>query len=183
MNITTVKTVKGKTILVEHDVCTARPYTRINLISGTKGVFRAFPLRIHLETPQMTPGEHHTAFDPELTEKYRQLYAHPLWKTAGKIAMEVGGHDGMDYLMDLRWAFCLKEGLPLDMDVYDLAATCSVCELSERSVNAGSAPQKVPDFTRGGWQTAKPLELVNVDLQKMGFTKEQIISGGASMKV
>ena len=183
MNITTVKTVKGKTILVEHDVCTARPYTRINLISGTKGIFRAFPLRIHLETPQMKPAEHHTAFDPELTEKYRQLYAHPLWKTAGKIAMEVGGHDGMDYLMDLRWAFCLKEGLPLDMDVYDLAATCSVCELSERSVNAGSAPQKVPDFTRGGWQTAKPLELVNVDLQKMGFTKEQIISGGASMKV
>ena len=71
--------------------------------------------------------------------------------------------------MDLRLCYCLQNGLPLDMDVYDLAASCSLCELSERSALNRGAPQDVPDFTRGGWKTAKPLGLESVDLQKLGI--------------
>ena len=72
--------------------------------------------------------------------------------------------------MDLRWAFCLQNGLPMDTNVYDLAAWSSVVELSERSVNLGSRPVEVPDFTRGAWKTAKPFEIVDVDLAKMGVS-------------
>lgn len=182
VNTTIVKTVKGRTILVNHDVATARSYTRCNLISGTKGIIRAFPLRIHVEEPEAA-AQHQTDFDAARTEELRKLYAHPLWTTAGKIAEEVGGHGGMDYLMDLRWAWCLHEGLPLDMDVYDLASTCAVCELTEKSVRSGSMPVKIPDFTRGGWKTAKPLGLEDVDLEKMGFSADRIVVGGAEMKV
>ena len=72
--------------------------------------------------------------------------------------------------MDLRLCYCLQNGLPLDMDVYDLAASCSLAELSERSCRNRGATQDVPDFTRGGWKTAKPLDLVSVDLEKLGLS-------------
>ena len=182
VNTTVIRTVKGRTILVNHDVATARPYTRCNLISGTKGVIRAYPLRIHVEEPERR-AQHLTEFSAERTEDLRRLHRHPLWATAGKIAGEVGGHGGMDYLMDLRWAWCLHEGLPLDMDVYDLASTCAVCELSEWSAVAGSRPEKIPDFTRGGWERAKPLGIEDVDLVKMGFDPSRIVSGGAEMNI
>ena len=94
---------------------------------------------------------------------------HPYWRAAGEIGKKIGGHGGMDFLMDLRWVYCLQNGLPMDMDVYDLATWCSICELSERSVRNGSRPQDVPDFTRGGWKTAPKLGLVDVDLAKMNF--------------
>ena len=75
----------------------------------------------------------------------------------------------MDFLMNLRWIYCLQQGLPLDTNVYDLATWSSVVELSERSVLGGSCPVDVPDFTRGGWKTAKPLGIVSVDISKMGL--------------
>ena len=65
----------------------------------------------------------------------------------------------MDFMMGLRWTYCLQAGIPLDFDVYDLAAWCSVCELSERSCDGGSAPQQIPDFTRGAWKTTPPAPL------------------------
>jgi hypothetical protein len=75
----------------------------------------------------------------------------------------------MDFLMDLRWCYCLQNGLPLDTDVYDLASWCCLAELSERSVRNRSASQDVPDFTKGGWKTAKPLGIVDIDLKKIGI--------------
>ena len=104
------------------------------------------------------------------TEKVCEEYRHPLWKVAGALAQKMGGHGGMDFLMDLRLCYCLQNGLPLDMDVYDLAASCSLCELSERSALNRGASQDVPDFTRGGWKTAKPLGIETVDLEKLGIT-------------
>ena len=89
----------------------------------------------------------------------------------------------MDFLMDLRWAYCLQNGLPLDMNVYDLAAWCSVAELSERSVRSGSMPQKVPDFTRGAWKTAKPLGLVDVDLEKLGLDASGVKKDSSALNV
>ena len=75
----------------------------------------------------------------------------------------------MDFIMDLRWAYCLQNGLPLDMDVYDLASWSSVVECSRRSDLAGGAPVELPDFTRGAWKTAMPRAIGDVDLGKMGF--------------
>ena len=70
-------------------------------------------------------------------------------------AKEVGGHGGMDFIMDYRLVYCLNNGLPLDMDVYDLAEWCCVSELSSISLENGCAPVAVPDFTRGAWNKIK----------------------------
>ena len=183
MNTTLIKTVKGRSIMVQHDVSSPRPYSRINRVTGTKGAFEGFQFfdetdpYAHPDRSgcfcrfgwEASPGARmHTYFDMEKMEKLRLEHAHPLWKRAGELAKKVGGHGGMDLLMDLRWAYCLQNGLPLDTDVYDLASWCSLGELTERSVRSGSMPQKVPDFTRGAWKTARPFEIVDVDFAKMG---------------
>ena len=172
MNTTLIKTVKGRSIMVQHDVSTPRPYSRINLIGGTKGILCDYPYRVAVET-KTGAGAH--GFNHALAAEWRSKHAHPLWKRAGEIAQKVGGHGGMDFLMDLRWAYCLQNGLPLDMNVYDLATTCSICELSEKSVRNRSCSVDIPDFTRGGWKTTAPLGLVDVNLEKMGLD-------GASVK-
>ena len=167
MSTAVIRTVKGRTIMVQHDVTSARPYSRINLLSGTMGCLNDYPFRIALAEK---PGDGaHGWMDAEQTAKLREEYKHPLWKVAGALAQKMGGHGGMDFLMDLRLCYCLQNGLPLDMDVYDLASSCAVCELSERSaLNRGNSVD-VPDFTRGGWKTAKPLGIESVDLGKLGI--------------
>lgn len=80
-----------------------------------------------------------------------ELYKDPIVKDMESRAKEVGGHGGMDFIMDSRLIYCLRNGLPLDMDVYDLAEWCSVIPLSRLSLENGSAPVEVPDFTRGAW--------------------------------
>ena len=180
MNTTLVKTAKGRSIMIQHDVSSPRPYSRINRISGTKGIFEGICFRDEGDAGgrgcycnygwRETPDDPlHKFFDDKKAAEMRVKYRHPLWEQAGELAKAVGGHGGMDFLMDLRWAYCLQNGLPLDMDVYDLATWCSICELSERSVRSGSRPQDVPDFTRGGWRTAKPLGIEGIDLAKMDF--------------
>ena len=167
MSTTVIKTVKGKTIMIQHDVTSARPYSRINLVSGTQGILCDYPLRMTFE--QKPGGGAHNWFSAQDTQEVREKYKHPLWKVAGELAVKMGGHGGMDFLMDLRLCYCLQNGLPLDMDVYDLAASCSLCELCERSAENRGASQDVPDFTRGGWKTATPLGIESVDLAKLGI--------------
>ena len=168
MSTTVIRTVKGRTIMVQHDITSPRPYSRIQLVSGTLGAIKDYPLAIALAKK---PGDGaHGWLDAAKTEEIRQKYRHPLWKTAGEIAKKIGGHGGMDFLMDLRLCYCLQNGLPLDMDVYDLAASCSLCELTERSITNRGASQDVPDFTRGAWKTNAPLGIVDVDIAKLGLT-------------
>lgn len=154
MNTTIIKTYRGRTILVQHDTTSPRPYSRLNLISGTKGILADYPLRVAL-----APASHEW-MKPEELERLREKYRHPLWRREGELAKQQGGHGGMDFLMDYRLCQCLTQGLPLDMDVYDAAAWSSLVELTETSVLRDGAPVKVPDFTRGGWKTAEPLGIV-----------------------
>ena len=168
MNTSIIKTVMGRTIMVQHNVGTAHPYSRLNLIQGTRGVLQDYPLRIAIEEA-LGKGVH--AFDEKKTQEIRQKYKHPLWKTRDEIAkrMPVTGHGGMDFLMVLRLSYCLQNGLPLDMNVYDLASWCCLCELTEKSADNRGRSMDIPDFTRGGWKTAPKLGLVDVDLAKMNF--------------
>ena len=175
MNMTTVRTAKGRLIHIKHDVTTPGPYGRINRIVCTKGLLQGassmdssnpgVPFRVGYN-PKI--GEHVFYFEPEKAEEVRRKYRHPYFKAAGEIAKRIGGHGGMDFLMDLRWIYCLQNGLPMDMDVYDLATWSSICELSEKSVR-GRRFVEVPDFTRGGWRTAEPLGIVTVDMSKFDF--------------
>jgi hypothetical protein len=144
MNVSMIKTEKGRTITVKHDVVNPRPYSRVNMLSGTKGVFEDYPPRIYVEGQK--GGEAYGTLDA-----WKQ-YEHPLWSKEGDAARKSGGHGGMDYIMLYRLVQCLKQGLAPDMDVYDCAAWGSIYPLSVQSVARGSAPVDVPDFTRGKWQ-------------------------------
>jgi hypothetical protein len=174
VNTTLIRTANGKSITVVHDVSSPRPYSRINFVSGTKGCFWGYPSRPKRGTQNFEVGFEeangagvHTFFPREKAEEVRVKYRHPLWKKVGEVAKKVGGHGGMDFIMDLRWVYCLRNGLPLDQDVYDLAAWCSICELSDRSVRNRSAAIDVPDFTRGAWRTAAPLPEFDFDMTKL----------------
>lgn len=173
MNMTLVKTEKGRSILIEHNVSTPRPYTRLNTIVGTKGILTDYPYRVAFEQ-EVGDGAAHEFFDEKKAAEVRGKYMHPIWRHAGPIAETVGGHGGADFIMDLRWVYCLRNGLPLDMDVYDLATWCCVCELSEKSVRGGSCPVEIPDFTRGAWRTAPEFGIYDIDISKMPFSREQL---------
>ncbi|MDX1503497.1 MAG: Gfo/Idh/MocA family oxidoreductase [Thermoanaerobaculia bacterium] len=152
MNTSIIQTKLGRTILVQHDTTTPRPYSRINLIQGTRGVFTGYPDRIHVEG--RTEGH---GWDD--VEQYREQFEHPLWRRLESEA-EGAGHGGMDYLEDYRLVECLRQGVPTDMDVYDAAALSVVTELSEISVAEGGRPVEFPDFTRGRWRERTPLPIV-----------------------
>lgn len=88
-------------------------------------------------------------------QELEKKYQHPILKKYGEMAKEVGGHGGMDFIMDSRLVYCLQNGLPLDMDVYDLAEWCSLAELGSLSMDNNSASVAIPDFTRGHWNEVK----------------------------
>jgi hypothetical protein len=148
-NVSLIRTAKGRVIELEHNVSSPQPYDRINLIAGSKGIFRDYPPRIYFDGAKRDEFE---TLDP-----YKAMYEHPLWKKVGELAKELGGHGGMDFVMAYRLIQCMKEGTPPDIDVYDAAAWSAPGPLSEASVANGGMPQKFPDFTRGKWQTRKPV--------------------------
>jgi len=177
MNSTLIKTVQGRSILVQYDTTTARPYSRLNLVQGTGGAFAGFPSRIALENPppsvqagyeaahaeamqtwagagrqgpEPRPHSYHE-WDLDMDKWYR-LYDHPLWVSMKTAVEEAGGHGGMDFVMLSRIVQCLRDGLPLDQSVYDGAAWSSLFPLSHESVVNRSRPVDIPDFTRGAWR-------------------------------
>ena len=154
MNTSIIKTVNGRTILVQHDVVSPRPYSRLNSIVGTKGAFADYPPRIFVDSQEKEEWQNLDAF--------REKYQHPLWKTTGEMARKMGGHGGMDYIMNYRLMDCIKRGLPPDIDVYDAAAWSAPTPLSEASVAQNGAPQKFPDFTRGKWNSSSGSPLLQL---------------------
>jgi len=152
MNTTTIKTSKGRTIMVQHDVTSPRPYSRIHLISGTKGIACKWPEPARIATS-------HEWLNPEEMKQLEEKYTPEIVKRIGEMAKKVGGHGGMDFMMDWRLIDCLRNGLPLDQDVYDAALWSAIAPLSEQSVANRSNSVDVPDFTRGAWKTNAPVEL------------------------
>ncbi|MBS1748526.1 MAG: Gfo/Idh/MocA family oxidoreductase [Bacteroidetes bacterium] len=152
MNTTFIRTNKGKTMMLQHDVSTVRPYSRIHLVSGTKGIAQKYP------EPERIAFGHEWIKKEELDALYDK-YTPPIVKHIGAIAKEVGGHGGMDFIMDWRLIDCLRNGLPLDQNVYDAASWSCILPLSGRSVGNKSMTIDIPDFTRGAWKTNKPIDL------------------------
>ncbi|MBA4411506.1 MAG: Gfo/Idh/MocA family oxidoreductase [Bacteroidota bacterium] len=152
MNTTTIRTVNGRTIMVQHDVTSERPYSRIHLVSGTKGVASKWP------DPARVAIEDEWLKDDEM-KKLEEKYTPEIVKRIGEMAKKVGGHGGMDFMMDWRLIDCLRNGLPLDQDVYDAALWSAIAPLSEKSVASRSNSVDVPDFTCGSWKTNAPVEL------------------------
>ena len=155
---TLIRTEKGKVIQLHHNVMTPRPYSRDYTLVGTTGYAAKYPVQSILLGRQ-TVGEvdienlnSHRCVSDSVRKALMERYKHPVTAHTEVMAAKVGGHGGMDYTMDDRLVYCLRNGLPLDMDVYDLAEWCCPIELSAVSIKHNSAPVAVPDFTRGGWQ-------------------------------
>jgi hypothetical protein len=144
VNTSLIRTALGRTIFVSHDTNLPRPYSRINLVQGTRGLFQGYPDRVYVEGR----SKEHTWDE---AAAYREEFDHPLWKELSGDA-KGAGHGGMDYMEDYRLIECLREGLPTDMNVYDAAALSALVELTARSVARKSAAVDFPDFTRGRWK-------------------------------
>ena len=162
---TLIRTENGKVIEIQHDVLTPQPYNRLYQLTGTKGFANKYPVEGYaIDSKQMAASGVQPKVDNLNTHSFLPKaekdalvakYQHPILKKYGEMAKEVGGHGGMDFIMDSRLVYCLQNGLPLDMDVYDMAEWCALAELGALSMDNNYASVAFPDFTRGHWNEVK----------------------------
>ena len=176
INTSIIKTVLGRTIMVQWDETSPRPYSRHNLLQGTKGTGAGFPTRIALDYEKgglpdgvfkamaAKNGQHtnyHGWTQGNKLQAVYEAYDHPLYKRMAEDAKRMGGHGGMDFIMNFRVIECIRTGQPLDQNVYEGAFWSAVSPLSEASVAQDGTSVAFPDFTRGNWKNTKPLPIVS----------------------
>ncbi|MBK1828791.1 Gfo/Idh/MocA family protein [Haloferula rosea] len=179
MSTSIIKTTLGRTVMVQWDESSPRPYSRHNLIQGTRGTGAGFPARIALDytwknatpalrklldLPEDKPNKssnYHSWIQGDGFNAFYEHFDHPLFVRMQDIAKKHGGHGGMDAIMNFRAIECLQKGEPLDQNVYEGAFWSAVTPLSRKSVAEDGMPQDFPDFTRGNWKTTKPLPIVS----------------------
>lgn len=162
---TLIRTEGEKVIELQHDVMNPQPYNRLYQLTGTRGFANKYPLEGYAvdasqlkatgNQPKVDDLSTHSFMPDEQRKALEEKYESPILKKFGKLAKEVGGHGGMDFIMCARLIYCLQNGLPLDMDVYDLAEWCAIAELSAISLDNDCSPVTFPDFTRGLWNKEK----------------------------
>ena len=162
---TLIRTEGEKVIELQHDVMNPQPYNRLYQLTGTKGFANKYPIEGYAvdasqlsatgNQPKVDDLSSHSFMPDAQRQALEEKYESPILKKFGKLAKEVGGHGGMDFIMCARLIYCLQNGLPLDMDVYDLAEWCSIAELSAISLDNDCSPVTFPDFTRGLWNKEK----------------------------
>lgn len=158
---TLMRTEKGKVVEIQHNVMNPQPYNRLFQLTGTRGFANKYPIEGFLiegghmknaaGAPDLEDLDSHSFMSEENMKALRTHYRHPIIKKYGEMAEKIGGHGGMDFFMDVRMVYCLQNGLPLDMDVYDLAEWCCLAELGSLSMDNGNCAVSFPDFTRGYW--------------------------------
>lgn len=166
MNTTIIRTHRGRTIMLQHDISSPRPGHRFELISGNKGIYRAEPDRIATSDAGWLKDEEFNAlkerYTPAITRKFMEKR-----KQAGAM------HGSRSYervtASDWRLIDCLRNGLPLEMDVYDAALWSVITPLSEWSVARQGMTVDIPDFTNGAWRTNK--RGMDIDIIKGGNTE------------
>ncbi len=160
MNTTMIKTELGKTIMLQFDVHTGRPYSRINKVVGTKAVHDGYPSRLYIDSGELVFWGHKWLPEEEYNT-YKSKYRHPMIKKLKAISEAFKqGHGGMDFVMMYRLIRCLNKGLPLDINVYDSVMWSAITPLSEISVASKSMSVPFPDFTGGAWKDKNPLEVM-----------------------
>jgi predicted dehydrogenase len=160
LNTSIIKTNMGRTILVQWDETSPRPYTRHNLIQGSKGTLAGFPTRVALEGGfEGISEDHHSWIQGKDLNLLYEKYDHPLY-TRLNSKTKKSGHGGMDGIMMYRIVECLQKGLPLDQNVYEGCFWSAVTPLSGKSIDDNGMPQEFPDFTRGKWKQTNPLNII-----------------------
>ena len=160
---TLMRTARGKVVEIQHNVMTPQPYNRLFKLTGTKGYATKYPTPEYAlsgdalkgtDAPQMDNLNAHGFINAEQKQALEKKFYHPILTKFGEKGREMG-HGGMDYIMDARLVYCLQNGLPLDMDVYDMAEWCCLAELGALSMDNNCAAVAFPDFTRGHWNDVK----------------------------
>lgn len=141
MNTTLIETQKGRTIMLQYSTSMPRPYNRIHAISGTKAYAQKYPIETIL-----LDGDQEFESSDRTTAYYLNKFQHPFVKEIGLPAKQRGIDNIMNYMMDYRLIYCLRNGLALDIDVYDAVEWSCIAELTEKSVLNGSIPIKIPNF-------------------------------------
>jgi len=161
LNTSIIKTHLGRTIMVQWDETSPRPYTRLNLIQGTKGVLAGGPTRAAFDDgfENFTTDAKQWIKDDGIKRLYEK-YDHPLYKRLNNKTKD-SGHGGMDGIMMYRIVECLQNGTPLDQNLYEGCAWSALIELTSNSVNNNGEPQEFPDFTRGNWVNTKPFDIIS----------------------
>ena len=168
--ITLIRTEKGKTIEIHHNVVTPRPYNRMYMVEGTEGFANKYPYQGYsirsLNREEITDSylqglDGESFVNRAIYDSLMVDYQHPITREGSLVetAKRVGGHGGMDFIMDYRLIYCLRNGLPLDQDVYDAAEWSCLGELTRVSIENGNIPVAMPDFTRGDWNKLDGLQL------------------------
>ena len=160
INTSIIQSTYGKTIMIQWDETSPRPYTRHNLIQGTMGALTGFPTRVFFDSKENALSIDHLPWieGEDLSEIYKK-YDHPLYKKLNEKTVN-SGHGGMDGIMMYRIIECLQKGQPLDQNVYEGAFWSAVTPLSAKSIDSGGNPQSFPDFTRGKWKDTEPLGII-----------------------
>jgi hypothetical protein len=172
MNTTLIRTVNGRTIVLQHDAHTPQPHNLIHGIYGTKGCALYDP-----PPPRVSTGGNWVSQD-ECTD-IRERFTPQIARRLDAVA-EGHGHGGSDYRMDWHLIDCLRNGLPLPQDVYDAAAWSAVVPLSQWSVSNRSASIDIPDFTAGSWKT-NPRNM-DINLENGGGNTETLAPSKAAME-
>ncbi|WP_432115686.1 Gfo/Idh/MocA family protein [Streptomyces sp. S1] len=146
-----IETAKGRVIRAEHDVSSPRPYSRINSLAGSRGIFEDYAGVLSAGGGRVYVEPDHSGHSWRSFDSYRKEFDHWLWKKIGDDAENNGGHGGMDYVLQWRTVQLMRAGLVPDIDVYDSAAWCAPVPLSVMSLAAKGRPVQIPDFTRGAW--------------------------------
>ena len=156
---TLMRTAQGKVVEIQHNVMTPQPYNRLYKLTGTKGYASKYPTKSYALSSEAMKGtgapkidnlNAHGFMNEEQKTALEKKYYHPLQRKYGEFGRNMG-HGGMDYVMEARLVYCLQNGLPLDMDVYDMAEWCCLAELGTLSMDNNCAAVTFPDFTRGYW--------------------------------
>ena len=162
MNVTTLRTKRGRTVMLQHDATSPSPHNLIHRITGTRGAALYDP-----PPPRLSVGNHEWTTPAEF-EKLKDEYTPEFTRRMAEIS-RTSGHGGSDIRLCWRLIDCLHNGLPLDQDVYDAAAWSSIVPLSEWSVRHRSQSIDIPDFTAGAWETnARNMDL---NLESGGNTR------------
>ena len=150
-NTSLLHTQNGKTITVEYNTKNPRPYSRLHTLVGEKGFAQKYPVETICYESGVPINEAQLA---EVKEKN----APELIRHIGETSKRFGGHGGMDFTIDWRVVDCLRNGLSMDINVYDSVLWSSLTPLSEWSVLNRSNSIDVPDFTGGIWETNPPID-------------------------
>ena len=141
---TVVRTKLGKTIVINFDMQSPRPYDNRWTVQGTKGIYNEQRNSVYLTG--VSPKYHDWEPFPPYQDKYQNKFAKDIF----------GGHGGADGIMLNQIVKAVKNQTKLPLSLYDGVLMSSIGPLSEMSIANGSKSIEVPDFTRGKWKTNKP---------------------------